>query len=68
MCPVVYRGAPTTPMTTSPNSADTRPDADIYARVILASVLERQQWRTLYQAAKACQVPVDTLSATGQPP
>jgi Replication initiator protein, pSAM2 len=47
---------------------DTRPDADIYARVILASVLERQQWRTLYQAAKACQVPVDSLSATNRPP
>ena len=47
---------------------DTRPEADIYARVILASVLERQQWRTLYQAAKACRVPVDSLSATGQPP
>jgi hypothetical protein len=47
---------------------DTRPDADIYARVILASVLERQQWRTLYQAAKACQVPVDSLSATDRPP
>ena len=47
---------------------DTRPEADIYARVILASVLERQQWRTLYQTAKACRVPVDTLSATGQPP
>jgi len=54
----------------SPRSVwtDTRPDADIYARVILASVLERQQWRTLYQTAKACLMPVDSLSATGQPP
>ena len=47
---------------------DTRPEADIYARVILASVLERQQWRTLYQTAKACRMPVDTLSATERPP
>jgi hypothetical protein len=47
---------------------DAQSDVDIYARVILASVLERQQWRTLYQTAKACQVAVDSLSATGQPP
>ena len=47
---------------------DTGPEADIYARVILASVLERHQWRTLYMAAKACRVPVDSLSATGEPP
>ena len=47
---------------------DTRPEANIYVRVIIASVLERQQWRTLYEAAKACRVPVDSLSATGQPP
>jgi hypothetical protein len=40
---------------------DARPDADIYARVILASVLERQQWRSLYQTAKACP------DACGQP-
>ena len=47
---------------------DSPPDPAIYARVILASVIERQQWRTLYEAAKACRVPVDSLSATGQPP
>jgi hypothetical protein len=39
---------------------DARPDADIYARVILASVLERQQWRSLYQTAKAFRMPVDS--------
>jgi len=47
---------------------DTQPDQATYARVILASILERQQWRTLYEAAKACRVPVDSLSATEQPP
>ncbi|HET9647919.1 MAG TPA: replication initiator [Microlunatus sp.] len=31
---------------------DTKPDPRIYARVILASVLERQRWRNQYEQAK----------------
>ncbi len=33
---------------------DTRPDARTYARVLLASIAERQRWRAQYEAAKAC--------------
>ena len=29
---------------------DTRPDPRIYARVILASIAERQRWRAQYEA------------------
>ncbi|HEV2928520.1 MAG TPA: replication initiator [Propionibacteriaceae bacterium] len=47
---------------------DTRPDADIYARVILASVLERQQWRTLLPDRQGLPGTCGSLSATGQPP
>jgi hypothetical protein len=47
---------------------DTRPDPHTYARVILAAIAERQRWRAQYEAAKAARQPVDSLSATGQPP
>ena len=47
---------------------DTQPDPATYARVILASIVERQRWRTRYEAAKACRVSVDSLSATDRPP
>src|SRR5829696_5338530 len=40
---------------------DERPDPASYTRVILASIAERQRWRTQYQEA------VDTVSATGPP-
>ena len=43
---------------------DTRPDPQLYARVILASIAERQRWRAQYEAAKAARQPVDSLSAT----
>jgi len=45
---------------------DTRPDLAVYARVILASIAERQRWREQYAQAKARQ-PVDSRSATGPP-
>ena len=47
---------------------DTRPDPRIYARVILAAVLERQRWRAQYEHAKTLQ-PVDNSfgNATGPP-
>ena len=47
---------------------DTRPDPQLYARVILASIAERQRWRAQYEAAKAARQPVDSLSATGPAP
>jgi hypothetical protein len=47
---------------------DTQPDSQFYARVILAAIAERQRWRAQYEAAKAARQPVDSLSATGQPP
>ena len=47
---------------------DSPPDQAIYARVIIASVIERQQWRALYDAAKAAAGAVDSLSATERPP
>ena len=40
---------------------DTRPDARTYARVLLASIAERQKWRAQYEAAKAA------APACGQP-
>jgi hypothetical protein len=43
--------------------ADSRPDPASYAQVILAAVMERQEWRAQYEAAKA----VDGVSATGPP-
>lgn len=45
---------------------DTRPDARTYARVLLASIAERQKWREQYEAAKAAQ-PVDNRPATTPP-
>ena len=44
---------------------DTKPDPQLYARVILASIAERQRWKAQYEAAKAARQPVDSLSATG---
>jgi hypothetical protein len=46
---------------------DTAPDPQLYARVILASIAERQRWKAQYQAAKAARLAVDSLSATGGP-
>ena len=46
---------------------DTRPDPDIYARVILASIAERQRWRAHTRQRRPAG-PVDTLSATDRPP
>ena len=45
---------------------DTRPDLAVYARVILASIAERQRWREQYARAKALR-PVDSRPATGPP-
>lgn len=47
---------------------DTRPDPATYARVILASIAERQRWRAQYEAAKTLQ-PVDNSfgNSTGPP-
>ncbi len=47
---------------------DTRPDPSIYARVLLASIAERQRWKAQYEAAKQVWQPVDSLSATGPAP
>jgi hypothetical protein len=47
---------------------DTQPDPQLYARVILAAIAERQRWRAQYEAAKATRQPVDSLSATGPAP
>jgi hypothetical protein len=47
---------------------DSRPDPQLYARVILASIAERQHWESQYEAAKAARQPVDSLSATGPAP
>ena len=44
------------------------PTRSIYARVILASIAERQRWRAQYEAAKAARQPVDSLSATDRHP
>ena len=44
---------------------DARPDPITYTQVVLASILERQRWRTQYEAAKTA---VDNHSATDQPP
>lgn len=46
---------------------DTRPDACTYARVLLASIAERQKWRAQYEAAKATAAPVDSRPATLPP-
>jgi hypothetical protein len=47
---------------------DTRPDARTYARVLLASIAERQRWREQYVAAKSAVAgPVDSPSATTPP-
>ena len=46
---------------------DTRPDARTYARVLLASIAERQKWREQYEAAKAAGPAVDNRPATGPP-
>ena len=46
---------------------DTRPDARTYARVLLASIAERQKWRQQYEAAKAAAPPVDNPPATTPP-
>jgi hypothetical protein len=47
---------------------DTKPDPQLYARIILNSIAERQRWRAQYEAAKAAREPVDSLSATGPAP
>jgi len=47
---------------------DTRPDARTYARVLLASIAERQQWQQQYEAAKAAAPAVDNTPATTPPP
>ena len=46
---------------------DTRPDARTYARVLLASIAERQAWREQYEAAKAASPAVDNPPATTPP-
>jgi len=47
---------------------DTRPDARTYARVLLASIVERQKWRDQYEAARAAAAPaVDNAPATTPP-
>ena len=48
--------------------SDTRPDQDTYVRVVLASIVQRQQWRALYDAAKTLAGAVDGRSATGTDP
>jgi hypothetical protein len=47
---------------------DTQPDPQLYARIILASIAERQRWKAQYEAAKNARLPVDSLSATGPAP
>ena len=47
---------------------DTRPDARTYARVLLASIAERQRWREQYKAAKSVGPAVDNRPATTPPP
>jgi len=43
---------------------DTRPDARTYARVLLASIVERQRWRNQYEAARTATAgPVDNRPA-----
>jgi hypothetical protein len=42
---------------------DSRPDPATYAQVILAAIMERQQWHAQYEAAKA----VEGVWATGPP-
>lgn len=47
---------------------DSRPDPAIYARVILASIAERQRWRAQYEAAKTLQAVDNSFgNATGPP-
>ena len=47
---------------------NSRPDPNTYARVILASIAERQRWQAQYEAAKTVR-PVDNSfgNATGPP-
>ena len=46
---------------------DTRPDPITYARVLLASIVERQRWRAQYEAARATLPVVDNPPATTPP-
>jgi hypothetical protein len=46
---------------------DTQPDPQLYARIILTSIAERQRWKAQYEAAKTARQPVDSLSATAGP-
>jgi hypothetical protein len=46
---------------------DTKPDPQLYARIILHLIAERHGWKAQYEAAKAARLPLDSLSATAEP-